>query len=129
MVLPLAGLFDLDAERANLEKQIAEAEAEVGRLEAKLGNEQFTARAPAAGRGEGAGAPRDRPHAASTASRESWRRWASIWRLLAAAKRPAAPPRLADAAGAGAGPPALFVVGGEEGGAPGIEACRKVRVE
>ena len=46
VVLPMAGLFDLDAERARLQKQIAEAEAEVTRLEAKLGNEQFTARAP-----------------------------------------------------------------------------------
>ncbi|MFN8585321.1 MAG: valine--tRNA ligase [Dehalococcoidia bacterium] len=46
VVLPMAGLFDLDAERARLQKQIAEAEGEVTRLEAKLGNEQFTARAP-----------------------------------------------------------------------------------
>jgi valyl-tRNA synthetase len=46
VVLPMAGLFDLDAERARLTKQIAEAEGEVGRLEAKLSNEQFTSRAP-----------------------------------------------------------------------------------
>ncbi len=46
VVLPMAGLFDLDAERARLEKQIGEAEGEVGRLEAKLGDEQFTSRAP-----------------------------------------------------------------------------------
>jgi valyl-tRNA synthetase len=42
----MAGLFDLDAERTRLQKQIAEAEGEVGRLEAKLANAQFTARAP-----------------------------------------------------------------------------------
>jgi valyl-tRNA synthetase len=46
VVLPMAGLFDLDAERTRLQKQIAEAEAEVGRLEAKLSNEQFRSRAP-----------------------------------------------------------------------------------
>ncbi|MGE0227966.1 MAG: valine--tRNA ligase [Dehalococcoidia bacterium] len=46
VVVPMAGLFDLDAERTRLQKQIAEAEGEVTRLEAKLGNDQFTARAP-----------------------------------------------------------------------------------
>lgn len=46
VVLPMAGLFDLDAERTRLQKQIAEAEGEVTRLEAKLGNDQFRARAP-----------------------------------------------------------------------------------
>jgi valyl-tRNA synthetase len=45
-VVPLAGLFDLDAERARLHKLIAEAEAEAGRIEAKLSNEQFRAKAP-----------------------------------------------------------------------------------
>ncbi len=48
VVLPMAGLFDLDAERARLRKQVAEAEAEVGRLEAKLGDANFASRAPAA---------------------------------------------------------------------------------
>jgi valyl-tRNA synthetase len=46
-VVPLAGLFDVDAERARLRKQIAEAEAEAGRLEAKLANEGFRSKAPA----------------------------------------------------------------------------------
>ncbi|MDP9236557.1 MAG: valine--tRNA ligase [Chloroflexota bacterium] len=46
-VVPLKGLFDVAAERARLEKQIADAEAEAGRIEAKLGNEQFRAKAPA----------------------------------------------------------------------------------
>jgi valyl-tRNA synthetase len=48
VVLPMAGLFDLAAERARLEKQIGEAEAEVGRLGVKLGDAQFRARAPEA---------------------------------------------------------------------------------
>jgi len=48
VVLPLAGLIDLDGERARLSKQLAEAEAEVGRLEGKLGNASFREKAPAA---------------------------------------------------------------------------------
>ncbi|RJQ07664.1 MAG: valine--tRNA ligase [Dehalococcoidia bacterium] len=48
VILPMAGLFDPAVERERLSKQIAEVEAEVGRQEAKLSNEQFTARAPAA---------------------------------------------------------------------------------
>ena len=47
VVLPMAGLFDVDAERARLQKQIEEATAEVGRLEAKLGDANFSSRAPA----------------------------------------------------------------------------------
>ena len=46
VVLPLAGLLDIDAERARLRGQAAQAEAEVQRLEAKLANEQFRSRAP-----------------------------------------------------------------------------------
>ena len=46
-VVPLAGLFDVEAERARLRKQIADAEAEAGRIEAKLANEGFRAKAPA----------------------------------------------------------------------------------
>jgi valyl-tRNA synthetase len=45
-VVPLAGLFDVEAERARLGKQIADAEAEAARIEAKLSNEQFRAKAP-----------------------------------------------------------------------------------
>ena len=47
VALPMAGLFDLDAERERLGKQIAEAEREVDGLEGKLSNEQFTSNAPA----------------------------------------------------------------------------------
>ena len=48
VVLPMAGLFDLDAERGRLGKQIGEAQDEVQKLGAKLANEQFRTRAPAA---------------------------------------------------------------------------------
>ena len=48
VVLPMAGLFDLAAERERLQKQIAEAEAEVARQESKLANESFTSKAPEA---------------------------------------------------------------------------------
>ncbi|MBI3978125.1 MAG: valine--tRNA ligase [Chloroflexi bacterium] len=46
--LPLAGLLDLSAERARVEKELAEARQEIARLEAKLGNPQFVAKAPPA---------------------------------------------------------------------------------
>ncbi|MPZ47792.1 MAG: valine--tRNA ligase [Dehalococcoidia bacterium] len=46
VVLPLAGLVDTGAERANLEKQRDEAQQQVESLERQLGNEAFTSRAP-----------------------------------------------------------------------------------
>ncbi len=45
-VIPLAGLIDLAAERARLEKERAKAEAEARKIEAKLANADFTRRAP-----------------------------------------------------------------------------------
>jgi valyl-tRNA synthetase len=45
-VVPLAGLFDLDAERSRLSKQIAEAEADLARIDAKLNNDAFRSKAP-----------------------------------------------------------------------------------
>ncbi len=48
VIVPLAGLFDSAAERSNLEKQLAQARAEVDRVAAKLADERFTSRAPAA---------------------------------------------------------------------------------
>jgi len=45
-VVPLAGLFDVEAERARLLKLIGDAEADAARLEGKLSNEQFRAKAP-----------------------------------------------------------------------------------
>ena len=47
VVLPLAGMIDVESERSRLSSQLAEAEGEVGRLEQKLGNEQFRSKAPA----------------------------------------------------------------------------------
>jgi valyl-tRNA synthetase len=47
VALPMAGLFDLDAERERLQKQIDEAAGHVGGIERKLANDQFTSRAPA----------------------------------------------------------------------------------
>ncbi len=46
--LPLAGLFDLDAERSRLSRQVGEAEADVSRLKSRLADERFRTRAPAA---------------------------------------------------------------------------------
>ena len=48
LLLPLAGLIDVDAEIARLDKEIARLDEETGRLGAKLANEGFTAKAPAA---------------------------------------------------------------------------------
>jgi valyl-tRNA synthetase len=45
--LPLAGLVDLDVERARLGKELATVEADRDRAQAQLANEAFTARAPA----------------------------------------------------------------------------------
>ena len=47
VVLPLAGLIDLDAERARLQKERAKAAKEAEAVERKLGNADFVARAPA----------------------------------------------------------------------------------
>jgi valyl-tRNA synthetase len=47
VVLPMAGLFDLDVERERLRKQIGDTEAEVERQARKLANEQFRSKAPA----------------------------------------------------------------------------------
>ncbi|NTW98269.1 MAG: class I tRNA ligase family protein, partial [Oscillochloris sp.] len=45
--LPLAGLIDLEAERARLRKELEQAEADVARREARLANEGFVGKAPA----------------------------------------------------------------------------------
>ncbi|TCV95683.1 valyl-tRNA synthetase [Luteibacter rhizovicinus] len=47
VLIPLAGLIDADAEKARLAKEIARVEGEVRKCEAKLGNANFVANAPA----------------------------------------------------------------------------------
>jgi valyl-tRNA synthetase len=44
--LPLKGLIDFSAERARLDKELARAEADIKRVDAKLANEKFVANAP-----------------------------------------------------------------------------------
>ena len=48
VILPLAELIDLDSERARLKTAQAKAAAELAKVEQKLGNADFVARAPAA---------------------------------------------------------------------------------
>jgi valyl-tRNA synthetase len=44
--LPLKGVIDLAAERARLAKEMQKADADIARVDAKLGNANFIARAP-----------------------------------------------------------------------------------
>jgi valyl-tRNA synthetase len=44
--LPLKGIIDLSAERARLDKEMQKAEADIARVDAKLTNANFVARAP-----------------------------------------------------------------------------------
>jgi valyl-tRNA synthetase len=44
--LPLQGVIDLDAERARLAKDMAKADADIARVDAKLNNPNFASRAP-----------------------------------------------------------------------------------
>src|SRR5690606_31168762 len=46
VALPLKGVVDLDAERERLQKEMAKAEADIKRVDAKLANADFMARAP-----------------------------------------------------------------------------------
>ena len=48
VLLPLAGLIDVDAERARLDKEIKRVRAEIGKCQGKLGNATFVDNAPAA---------------------------------------------------------------------------------
>jgi valyl-tRNA synthetase len=44
--LPLKGVIDVAAEQSRLQKELAKAEADIKRVDAKLGNEKFVANAP-----------------------------------------------------------------------------------
>jgi valyl-tRNA synthetase len=44
--LPLKGIIDLAAERARLTKEMAKCDADIARVDGKLGNSNFVARAP-----------------------------------------------------------------------------------
>jgi len=46
VALPLKGVIDLAAEKARLDKEIAKADADIKRVDAKLSNEKFVANAP-----------------------------------------------------------------------------------
>jgi valyl-tRNA synthetase len=48
LLIPLAGLIDLGAERQRLAKEIARLEGEIRKCEGKLGNANFVANAPPA---------------------------------------------------------------------------------
>ena len=46
VALPLGDVIDFARERARLEKDLKKAQDEIARFDAKLGNEQFVAKAP-----------------------------------------------------------------------------------
>ncbi|MHB1282647.1 MAG: hypothetical protein ACYCZI_02090, partial [Metallibacterium scheffleri] len=48
LLIPLAGLIDLDAERARVARELKRVESEIAKCESKLGSATFVANAPAA---------------------------------------------------------------------------------
>jgi valyl-tRNA synthetase len=47
-MVPLAGLIDVEAERARIAKEVGKTQQELEKIEKKLGNEAFVAKAPEA---------------------------------------------------------------------------------
>mgnify|MGYP001344228061 FL=1 len=47
LVMPLAGVINVDEEKARLDKEIAKLDGEIEKIDKKLGNENFTSKAPA----------------------------------------------------------------------------------
>ena len=48
LLIPMAGLINKEDELARLAKEVTKIEGEIGRIESKLSNEGFVARAPEA---------------------------------------------------------------------------------
>jgi valyl-tRNA synthetase len=48
VVIPMASMFDIDAERKRIERELEQTQAEVNRLETRLKDKAFLTRAPAA---------------------------------------------------------------------------------
>lgn len=46
LMLPLEGILDIDAEKTRLQKEIAKSEIEISKINSKLSNDSFVARAP-----------------------------------------------------------------------------------
>ncbi|MAE50263.1 MAG: valine--tRNA ligase [Micavibrio sp.] len=46
LILPIADIIDLDAERERLKKQISKLDADIAKINGKLGNDKFVANAP-----------------------------------------------------------------------------------
>jgi valyl-tRNA synthetase len=48
VIIPMESMFDLEAERKRLQKEIAQSQAEIARLKTRLSNKTFLSKAPAA---------------------------------------------------------------------------------
>ena len=70
--LPLKGIIDVAAEQARLTKEIAKADADIKRVDAKLGNADFVA---SARRKRSSTARRKSARRPKAAAPRSWKRW------------------------------------------------------